>query len=124
MHECNAHICLLYFCNPDTWDITTSQVVGHTSLRPLARSYPQPGLILDLGKQALHGGFRPIEDAIIHVLPDHPGGQKIPRKERFQLGLCNIPGIGVTKIEETGVCIAFMHRKSGEFSRFKVRRLQ
>ena len=37
---------------------------------------------------------------------------------------CNIPGIGVTKIEETDVCIAFMHRKSGEFSRFKVKQSQ
>ncbi len=34
---------------------------------------------------------------------------------------CNIPGFGVTKREETDVCIAFMHRKSGEFSRFKVK---
>jgi hypothetical protein len=37
---------------------------------------------------------------------------------------CNIPGIGVTKIEEADVCIAFMHRKSGEFSRFKVKQSQ
>jgi hypothetical protein len=37
---------------------------------------------------------------------------------------CNIPGNGVTKIEETGVCIAFMHRKSGEISRFKVKQSQ
>jgi hypothetical protein len=37
---------------------------------------------------------------------------------------CNIPGNGVTKIEETDVCIAFMHRKSGEFSRFKVKQSQ
>ena len=35
--------------------------------------------------------------------------------------MCNIPGNGVTKLEETDVCIAFMHRKSGEFSRFKVK---
>ena len=34
---------------------------------------------------------------------------------------CNIPRFGVTKIEETDVCIAFMHRKSGEFSRFQVK---
>jgi hypothetical protein len=33
--------------------------------------------------------------------------------------VCNIPGFGVTKMEETDVCIAFMHRKSGEFSFFK-----
>jgi hypothetical protein len=30
---------------------------------------------------------------------------------------CNIPAFGVTKIKETDVCIASMHRKSGEFSR-------
>jgi hypothetical protein len=36
----------------------------------------------------------------------------------IELGDCNIPVFGVTKIEETDVCIAFMHRKSGEFSRF------
>jgi hypothetical protein len=40
------------------------------------------------------------------------------------LAICNIPGNGVTKIEETDVCIAFMHRKSGEFSRFKVKQSQ
>jgi hypothetical protein len=45
------------------------------------------------------------------------------RKENWRTG-CNIPGIGVTKIEETDVCIAFMHRKSGEFSRFKVKQSQ
>jgi hypothetical protein len=40
------------------------------------------------------------------------------------LGACNIPGNGVKKIEETDVSIAFMHRKSGEFSRFKVKQSQ
>ena len=56
-----------------------------------------------------------------------------PKRERYQTSRtkfslrgrdCNIPGIGVTKIEETDVCIAFMHRKSGEFSRFKVKQSQ
>jgi hypothetical protein len=56
-----------------------------------------------------------------------------PKRERDQTSRtkfslrgrdCNIPGIGVTKIEETDVCIAFMHRKSGEFSRFKVKQSQ
>jgi hypothetical protein len=31
---------------------------------------------------------------------------------------CNIPGFETRKREETVVCIAFMHRKSGKFSRF------
>jgi hypothetical protein len=34
---------------------------------------------------------------------------------------CNIPGFGVTKREETEKCIAFMHRKSGEISRFQMK---
>jgi hypothetical protein len=38
--------------------------------------------------------------------------------------MCNIPVFGVTKIEETDVCMAFMHGKSGEFSRFKVKQSQ
>jgi predicted DNA-binding ArsR family transcriptional regulator len=33
----------------------------------------------------------------------------------------NILGFGVTKIEEIYVCIAFMHRKSGKFSRFQIK---
>ena len=53
-----------------------------------------------------------------------------PKRERVQTSRtkfslrgrgCNIPGFGVTKIEETDVCIAFMHRKSGEFSRFQIK---
>jgi hypothetical protein len=35
--------------------------------------------------------------------------------------MCNIPEFGVTKIEETNVCIAFMNRKFGEFLRFQVK---
>ena len=34
---------------------------------------------------------------------------------------CNIPGLEATKWENTKVCIAFMHRKSGEFSRFQIK---
>jgi hypothetical protein len=34
---------------------------------------------------------------------------------------CNILGFVVTKREETHVCIAFMHRKSGEFSCFQIK---
>jgi hypothetical protein len=33
--------------------------------------------------------------------------------------MCNIPGCEARNKEETEVCIAFMHRKSGEFSRIK-----
>jgi hypothetical protein len=33
-------------------------------------------------------------------------------------GAYNIPGCEARNREETEVCIAFMHRKSGEFSRF------
>jgi hypothetical protein len=35
------------------------------------------------------------------------------------LGECNIPGCEARNRGETGMCIASMHRKSGEFSRFK-----
>jgi hypothetical protein len=45
-------------------------------------------------------------------------------RDHAVLGHCNIPVFGVTKIEETDVCIAFMHRKSEEFSRFKVKQSQ
>jgi hypothetical protein len=31
---------------------------------------------------------------------------------------CNIPGCEARNRENTEVCIAFMHRKSGKFSRF------
>jgi hypothetical protein len=31
---------------------------------------------------------------------------------------CNIPGCEARNRENTGVCIAFMHRKSGKFLRF------
>jgi hypothetical protein len=34
---------------------------------------------------------------------------------------CNIPAFGVTKIKETDVCIAVMHRKSGKISRFQIK---
>jgi hypothetical protein len=34
---------------------------------------------------------------------------------------CNILGLGVTKREETDVCTAFMHIKSGEFLRFHLK---
>jgi hypothetical protein len=33
---------------------------------------------------------------------------------------CNIPGFEIRNREETDMCIAFMHRKSGEFSRFQL----
>jgi hypothetical protein len=33
--------------------------------------------------------------------------------------VCNIPGCEARNSENTEVCIAFMHRKSGKFSRFK-----
>jgi hypothetical protein len=35
--------------------------------------------------------------------------------------ICNIPRFGVTKREEIDVCIAFMHRKSREFSLFQIK---
>jgi hypothetical protein len=35
--------------------------------------------------------------------------------------VCNIPGCEAKNREETVVCIAFMHRKSGKFSRFEVK---
>ena len=53
-----------------------------------------------------------------------------PKRERAQTSRmkfnlrgrdCNIPGFGVTKIEETDVCIAFMHRKSGEILSFQIK---
>jgi hypothetical protein len=34
---------------------------------------------------------------------------------------CNIPGSGVTKREETDLCITFMYRKCREFSRFQIK---
>jgi hypothetical protein len=34
---------------------------------------------------------------------------------------CNIPGCEATNRKETDVCIAFMHRKSGKFSRFEIK---
>jgi hypothetical protein len=34
------------------------------------------------------------------------------------MNACNIPGCEARNREETEVCIAFMHRKSGKFSRF------
>jgi hypothetical protein len=34
---------------------------------------------------------------------------------------CNILGFETRNIEETGVCIAFMHKKSGEFLRFYIK---
>jgi hypothetical protein len=37
------------------------------------------------------------------------------------LHMRNLPWFGVTKREETYVCIAFMYRKYGEFSRFQVK---
>jgi hypothetical protein len=37
---------------------------------------------------------------------------------------CNISGLEARKGENTDVCIAFMHRNSGEFSRFKVKQSQ
>jgi hypothetical protein len=40
---------------------------------------------------------------------------------RNKVVFCNIPGLGVTKREETDVCIAFMHRKSRKFSRFQIK---
>jgi hypothetical protein len=41
----------------------------------------------------------------------HPCGPLVAR--------CNIPGCEARNGEEAEVCIAFMHRKSGKFSRFK-----
>jgi hypothetical protein len=35
-------------------------------------------------------------------------------------GACNIPEFETRNREETDVCIAFMHIKSGEFSRFQL----
>jgi hypothetical protein len=34
---------------------------------------------------------------------------------------CNIPGCEARNRENTEVCIAFMHRKSGKFSRFEIK---
>jgi FKBP-type peptidyl-prolyl cis-trans isomerase 2 len=35
--------------------------------------------------------------------------------------VCNIPGCEARNREETEVCIAFMHRKSGKFLRFQIK---
>jgi hypothetical protein len=45
-------------------------------------------------------------------------GANVGRWSVTYLHACNIPVFGVTKREKTYVCIAFMNRKSGEFSRF------
>jgi hypothetical protein len=39
----------------------------------------------------------------------------------FGFMLCNIPGCETRNKEVIKVCIAFMHRKSGKFSRFQIK---
>jgi hypothetical protein len=39
----------------------------------------------------------------------------------FMVVRCNIPGCEARNRENTEVCIAFMHRKSGKFSRFSIK---
>jgi hypothetical protein len=46
-------------------------------------------------------------------------GGGAPSLGLLSMQMCNIPGLEAIKGENTKVCIAFMHRKSGEFSRFK-----